>query len=144
MRTIVVLAALMVGCLASQAQTAKVAILSPEDAQMAKSLHDRIVDLEKEKADFDKKIEEKYLKVEREVLEPWCFRNDSSGLISPAPCDVKTAKTHKKEFVLAPGWENGFEFDDKFLSVVPKQKPSIIYSGGMQGYYNCISPTNPL
>lgn len=123
------------------AQNAKVVQLSPEHAAQAKALHDKEVALQKEKDDFTRMIQNKYLSEQREDSQyigsgSFVCVNSDSKIVS---CDPgKSEPPPKKVFrlVIQHGWEQGFEYDENFRFIVPKpEPPSRPYSGCYGGVF---------
>jgi hypothetical protein len=87
------------------AQTAKVIALSPEDAELAKSLYNQKTALEKKIADFQDGIKKHYLVEVDKTSSGYCW------LGKPCPS-------------YRDGWGFGeFEFSEDFKFIVPKSVP---------------------
>lgn len=109
------------------AQTAKVVILSPEDAAQAKALYEEKAAVEKKIADLQAQISHKY--ISRELIFPTaaCITLErADGTFPDCTPPKPTAQQEKAshEWHILEGWNLGFEFSEDFKSIVPKQTPT--------------------
>lgn len=107
------------------AQTAKVIALSPEDAAQVKSLYEQKAAIEKQLADLQKKIADKYTMVYHDYPTSACLQICPNGVCPNTPCtdfpkvteeEKKAAHVRERAF----GWEGGFEFSEDYKFIVPK------------------------
>jgi hypothetical protein len=107
------LSVLLLAATTLHAQTAKVIQLNPEDAALAKSLHEQKEALDKKIADFDDGVRKHYL------LET----KKEGNILTFAFCSNGPCPTYKQ------GWSGGFEFSDDYKFIVPTPlRPAITYN----------------
>lgn len=129
------LAVIILVAVSTQAQTAKVVALRPEDAAQAKSLDDQQKALDRAKDRFRKHIARDYLTdaetaKEKKGREAWSLWLDTERGKAERPHPPRTWKD---------GWDNGFIFSDDFKYVVPAQQGS---GEALTSYpsWNCFIP----
>lgn len=116
--------------------------LSPEDASVAQSFHQRQIELDIEQKTFEKEIIKKYLTTHDEKMgqypfdslwitkaTPICIHTTSNGFVEADNCPNETAKEKAqeaerkaKQLWVFSGWANGdFEYSDDYKFIVPKR-----------------------
>jgi hypothetical protein len=104
-------AALLMGALSLNAQSAKVIQLSPEDAKQAKQLHDASEAAAKKESEFQDVIRERYLKASKEEE----GHTQTYGYLF-----TFQGKEKSHGYWVKSGWGNGtFEFSEDFRFIVP-------------------------
>jgi hypothetical protein len=106
---IVILSLLLVA--GAQAQTAKVVVLSGEDAQRAASLHRLLIDTQSSIREFDADIRAKYL------------RNPDNKTNHTPRGPVESPGRNFQQYGFKEGWGTGdFEYSDDYKYIVPAPK----------------------
>ena len=107
------------------AQTAKVVVLSQDDAAQAKNLYDQQKALDKAKADFEQKIYDKYLTVEKDQNEGITCFTSGNGFAQVKPCDPPAPENKYKVKVAREGWSGGFEYSEDFKSELARRVSAV-------------------